>query len=351
MVRLGLVGCGWILWTGYVPNLASDQGRSAFTTTAACDPDAHARSRVAQAFDGICAGATLAEIADACDAFLICTPNETHVNLAQEALALGKPCLIEKPVAVCTDDVNRLRSEAARRRIPLVQAAVCRHRDDVLAWASMLPAIGSIVRLTFRWRRHGGVPNINSRGLDDSNGWYGVVPDLGYHLADLCGMVLGWPADLEIVRRHRSSRGRSAVATWHRSEFAADGEVTYGAADDVQLSCRIAGVAVDFDVSWVDDIHGDITQLIAEGTSGTVSLEGLFGFSQNRRVPYQHVIRTSADGQLCEAAEFVPGGNLHRRAFGGVLDDFSRRLGSADSDMTLKDVAFCARLMEAARQP
>jgi predicted dehydrogenase len=54
------------------------------------------------------------------DAIAICTPVSTHFSLTMEALEAGKHVLVEKPMAVSTDQAARMVDEAARRRLVLM---------------------------------------------------------------------------------------------------------------------------------------------------------------------------------------------------------------------------------------
>ena len=60
---------------------------------------------------------------------------------------------------------------------------------------------------------------------------------------------------------------------------------------------RVGDVRIKLRVSWVDDIPGDLTDLRAIGTNGQAELQGLFGYSPDRRIPYQRC-RLRKDGEL-----------------------------------------------------
>jgi predicted dehydrogenase len=100
-LRLGIVGCGRLAESGYLPALA---GRDAFTLVAVADPDAGRRARVVQ----VAASATrIDEFADAremavaagLDAAVIASPVSVHVEDAHALAAVGVATLVEKPPA------------------------------------------------------------------------------------------------------------------------------------------------------------------------------------------------------------------------------------------------------------
>ncbi len=51
------------------------------------------------------------------DVVHVCTPNDSHVDLAERALRAGKHVMVEKPLALTTADARRLRALAAERRL------------------------------------------------------------------------------------------------------------------------------------------------------------------------------------------------------------------------------------------
>lgn len=56
----------------------------------------------------------------------ICTPTDTHVDLALRALAAGKHVLVEKPVATSSDDVARLAAAASKAKTVCMPAMCIR---------------------------------------------------------------------------------------------------------------------------------------------------------------------------------------------------------------------------------
>jgi predicted dehydrogenase len=96
-VRVGVVGLGY-----WGPNLArnfdaAEGGELAWC----CDPDAEAPGRWERSFPEARFTAEFDELLDddALDAIAIATPVPSHAPLAERALAAGKHCLVEKPLA------------------------------------------------------------------------------------------------------------------------------------------------------------------------------------------------------------------------------------------------------------
>ena len=55
----------------------------------------------------------------AADALIVCTPNDTHYDVLQVAMASGKPILLEKPMATTVTDAARIVEQARTYEAPL----------------------------------------------------------------------------------------------------------------------------------------------------------------------------------------------------------------------------------------
>jgi predicted dehydrogenase len=101
-VRIGIVGCGSVMRGPYTQQIKRMQARGMdVTVTRCCDTDA-AREQVARARFGDIAFTTdyhkLVE-ADDVDLVLVLTAMQAHGQIARAAVAAGKHCLVEKPMA------------------------------------------------------------------------------------------------------------------------------------------------------------------------------------------------------------------------------------------------------------
>jgi predicted dehydrogenase len=116
--RYGLIGAG-MMGQEHIRNIQLLPGAE---VTAVCDPDTGMRE-AAQALAGPgCAAFAEAEAALAagrCDAWVVASPNHTHMQILLRLLATGQPVLVEKPVVTTPEDAGALRDLArgAERRI------------------------------------------------------------------------------------------------------------------------------------------------------------------------------------------------------------------------------------------
>jgi predicted dehydrogenase len=130
----------------------------------------------------------------------ICTPGNSHAEIAIAALEAGKHVLLEKPLANCIGDARLMvaAAEDARSRGVRSMVSFNYRRIPALAYARQLISEGRIghvrqVRMSFlqdwlvdasagmRWR------------LRKAEAGSGVIGDLGSHLVDLCHALLSEP--------------------------------------------------------------------------------------------------------------------------------------------------------------
>jgi Oxidoreductase family, NAD-binding Rossmann fold len=105
-LRVGIVGCGAVA-RHHVPALKLARG---VRLVAAFDLDRGAAART-----GARVADSLAELIDAADLVAVCTPPQTHADIAVEALEAGRGVLVEKPLATTLADADRIVAAAAGR--------------------------------------------------------------------------------------------------------------------------------------------------------------------------------------------------------------------------------------------
>ncbi|MGP1347973.1 MAG: Gfo/Idh/MocA family protein [Phycisphaerales bacterium] len=152
------------------------------------------------------------------DLVSVCTPTDTHVDIAIAALDAGKHVLIEKPVAATTPEVERL-AERARNARTLCMPAMC-----LRFWAEWALLVDAIVERPF-----GKLLSLTIERLSPPPGWSedfyrddartgGMITDLHIHDSDLLMHALGMPAAVSTTgnAHHLSTayvfEGRHAMA-------------------------------------------------------------------------------------------------------------------------------------------
>lgn len=124
------------------------------------------------------------------DAVVVVTSNEVHLPLATRALDLGKPVVVDKPLAVTADDAERLVEHAKRVAVPLSVFHNRRWDSDTRTARRLIGdgVLGTVHRLESRFTRFR--PLVADRWRERPAGG-GVLLDLGTHLVDQAVHLLG----------------------------------------------------------------------------------------------------------------------------------------------------------------
>ena len=147
--------------------------------------------------------AALWERADELDVVVVATSNDAHVPIAVAVLDLGKPVVVDKPLALTSDDALVLVEHARARGLPLGVFHNRRWDSDTLTAVDLLGSgeLGTVHRLESRFTRFR--PQVVDRWRERPGGG-GVLLDLGTHLVDqavhLLGPVVETWADVRVLR-------------------------------------------------------------------------------------------------------------------------------------------------------
>lgn len=143
------------------------------------------------------------------DLISICTPTTTHVDLAIQAMEAGKHVLVEKPVALTSDEVQRLATAAAasdRTCMP----AMCIRFWPAWAWLKDRVVDGSLGSVrTARFERVGGPPGWSPEFYLEESRSGGAILDLHVHDVDFITYVFGLPSSV-----HASGSTRHVLTTY-----------------------------------------------------------------------------------------------------------------------------------------
>jgi predicted dehydrogenase len=204
------------------------------------------------------------------DVVYIPLPNHLHAEWAVRALDAGKHVLIEKPLALSTDDVEAVAAAAARNDRLAYEGFMYRHTDR---WARLVDTVRSgaigapqVVRIDFAFVVPGDTAGGNIRFGAGPGG--GIVWDMGCYAVNMARGVLG----LEPSEAYAVGRSRSGVVP----ETSASGLLMFPDA--------VASWAVSF------DHPSPAAQVEVMGTGGWVSLPG---HVLNRTEPMQLLVRAA----------------------------------------------------------
>jgi predicted dehydrogenase len=191
-VRWGLIGCGDVAEVKSGPGFQKATG-SALVAVMRRDraraedfarrhgvPRVHARAADLIADPGV-------------DAVYIATPPSSHGSLALQVAAAGKPCLVEKPMAITHAECLRMLEAFAARDTPLWVAYYRRALPrflkvrELLASGAIGPVTAVHVQVTDRLAAGGGA---SAWRLDPAIAGAGLFLDLGSHCVDLLDFLV-----------------------------------------------------------------------------------------------------------------------------------------------------------------
>jgi len=169
------------------------------------------------------------------DLIVVATPNETHYELARQALEAGKHVVIDKPFAATSAQALELIALATSKGVVLAPFHNRRWDGDFLTVRDLLDrhAIGRLVTFESHFDRFRPLPRENT-WKESQNPANGLLFDLGPHLVDQSLALFGAPH--AITASVRSDRDTSAI------EDAFDITLHY---DRLLVHCRASMLACD----------------------------------------------------------------------------------------------------------
>ncbi|NUS15104.1 MAG: HAD-IA family hydrolase [Streptomyces sp.] len=302
-VRVALVGLGWAGRSIWLPRLQEHPG---YRVTALVEPDPAARAAVPAGGPAVLADASGLDPAQV-DLAVVAVPNHLHATVAAGLLRRGIPVFLEKPVCLDVTEADLLAAAEQEGGVVLLAGSAARYRADVQALRALAAGLGPIRHIDLAWVRASGVP--------DAGGWFtsrhlaggGALLDLGWHLLDTVGPLLGTAPDFvhalgTVSADFVGSGARGAAWRGTRSD---------GRGGDVEDTARgflvtDGGTSVSLRASWASHEAVDTTRITVEGSAGSATLTCTFGFSPNRRpAPLLTSTRDGTTTQVAVPAEPV----------------------------------------------
>lgn len=255
-INVGIVGVGWVAQVVHLPLLLKmPEAR----VVAICDRD---RSRLRLVAEKHNIGPTYTDVVqmlsgEQLDAVIICTPTDTHLDIAVAAMESGKDVLVEKPIARSYGEAMEMASRARELKRKLMVGMNHRFRPDTMILKSFLEGkeIGKAYYVKAGWLRKR--PQERSWFTDRERAGGGVFLDMGIVMLDLALWAMGYP-DAESVH---------ALNFSHTTRKVEDTSV-------VTITMK-GGAAMSIEVSWSMVVHDDQYYCHVFGTEGTASLNPL----------------------------------------------------------------------------
>ena len=140
---------------------------------------------------------------------VVATPNETHFDMAMQALAHGKHVVVDKPIASSASQARQMVDCAAEHGVVLAPFHNRRWDGDFLTLRQLVhqELLGRIVSLESHFDRFRPVPRAGTwkEAAGEANG---LLMDLGPHLLDQAFALFGPPVWVEAdIRKDRAESG------------------------------------------------------------------------------------------------------------------------------------------------
>lgn len=329
MKRIGIIGYGGIAnathANGYLQ--CADKAR----VVAVCDVKEEALALARERFgigEAYCFRDYKALIAcDLVDAVDICTPNDLHCEIAEEAVKAGKPFAVEKPVGLCYREVAQLYAQTGD--LPAFVSFSFRFHKEIRYIKKLIAdgVIGQIHNLYIRYYKESALrPGRKLEWRFDRNrAGTGALGDFGSHMVDtarlFCGEFQSVFAQSGIVVRQRQKPDSAEIASVTTDDWC-------------NLFAKTqSGAGVSICVSRCARGIGLLTQMEIFGSAGAICYSSDTGLSVNR-----------GSGFVPEA---VPDCFLANQS-----EAFADYLNGITDELTplLSDGLACQKILEAAEQ-
>ena len=140
----------------------------------------------------------------AIDVVVVATPNETHFELARQALTAGKHVVIDKPFAPASDEALELIALASSKGLIVAPFHNRRWDGDFVTVRKLVEeeTLGRLVTFESHFDRYRPIPRENT-WKEAGNPANGLLWDLGPHLVDQALALFGDPGQRHRQRPHR----------------------------------------------------------------------------------------------------------------------------------------------------
>jgi predicted dehydrogenase len=210
MIRVGLVGFGMAGRVFHAPLISSVEG---FELAAVVERNS---DKAAERYPGIKTCRSLEELlADSSiKLVIVATPNSTHFPIALQALEAAKSVVVDKPVALSSDEIGQLAELAGGVGLHLFPFHNRRFDNDFLTIHKVMNErlLGRLVHFESnfdRWR-----PGPSSRAWKEEADQGGILLDLGTHIVDQALVLFGQPAAVGAeIHRERDGDGANDAIT------------------------------------------------------------------------------------------------------------------------------------------
>ncbi len=204
VVRVGLVGFGFVSKTFHVPLLQATDGYRITAVSSSKPDDVRAMCSDAEVLADPKKLAAHPDI----DLVVIASPNDTHAPLAEIAMRAGHNVVVDKPFTITLRQARRLATMARKSGLLLSVFQNRRWDSDFLAIQDAIKRglLGRIVEFESRIDRFR--PDVRERWREVPGPGAGLLYDLGPHLIDQTLLLFGIPQTVQATLAKQRSGAR-----------------------------------------------------------------------------------------------------------------------------------------------
>lgn len=311
-IKVAVFGCGAIAERRHIPEYAANEN---VELVAFADPIVERAEKMAETYGGK-AYSSYEELlaSEEVDAVSVCTPNYLHAPMAIAAANAGKHVLVEKPMAVTTEEGEQMIEAAKKNGVYLMVGHNQRLMPPHVKAKEILDSgkLGKVLN----FRTSFGHPGPEGWSVDGAESWFfrkeeaimGAMGDLGVHKSDFIRYLL----DDEV------SEVAGFISTLHKENTKVDDNATCllrmksGAIGTLVASWTQYRAGDNSTVLWCENgvmkigtVEGD--EVIVELTNGTVETYKVGAMATNEKQVPSGVIDAFVESIVTQTPPSISG--------------------------------------------
>lgn len=311
-IKVAVFGCGAIAERRHIPEYAANEN---VELVAFADPIVERAEKMAETYGGKAYSSYEELLAnETVDAVSVCTPNYLHAPMAIAAANAGKHVLVEKPMAVSTEEGEQMIEAAKKNGVYLMVGHNQRLMPPHVKAKEILDS-GKLGRV-LNFRTSFGHPGPEGWSVDGAESWFfrkeeaimGAMGDLGVHKSDFIRYLL----DDEV------SEVAGFISTLHKEGTKVDDNATCllrmksGAIGTLVASWTQYRAGDNSTVLWCENgvmkigtVEGD--EVIVELTNGTVETYKVGAMATNEKQVPSGVIDAFVESIVTQTPPAISG--------------------------------------------
>ncbi|PWW35046.1 MULTISPECIES: Gfo/Idh/MocA family protein [Paenibacillus] len=311
-IKVAVFGCGAIAERRHIPEYAANEN---VELVAFADPIVERAEKMAETYGGKAYSSYEELLAnEEVDAVSVCTPNYLHASMAIAAANAGKHVLVEKPMAVTTEEGEQMIEAAKKNGVYLMVGHNQRLMPPHVKAKEILDSgkLGKVLN----FRTSFGHPGPEGWSVDGAESWFfrkeeaimGAMGDLGVHKSDFIRYLLN----------DEVSEVAGFISTLHKENTKVDDNATCllrmksGAIGTLVASWTQYRAGDNSTVLWCENgvmkigtVEGD--EVIVELTNGTVETYKVGAMATNEKQVPSGVIDAFVESIVTQTPPSISG--------------------------------------------